>query len=108
MINPEAKRAARQRQRRMLANIERAQGARADWDRWTNPPEPSRSQRKRVRDSQRKQRRADEAALQAYVLRSRVKLEKSRVARKPPILFPICSFIRHCIVLIGASLRRAV
>ena len=29
---------------------------------------------------------------------SRVKLEKSRVARKPPILFPICSFIRHCIV----------
>ena len=64
MINPEAKRAARQRHRRMLANIERAQGARADWDRWTNPPEPSRSQRKRARDAQRKQRRADEAARQ--------------------------------------------
>ena len=33
---------------------------------------------------------------------SRVKLGKSRVARKPPILFPICSFIPDCIVLIGA------
>ena len=75
LINPEAKRAARQRHRRMLANIERAQGARADWDRWTNPPEPSRSQRRRVRDSQRKQRRADEAALQAYVLRAHAPAE---------------------------------
>ena len=28
-----------------------------------------------------------------------MKLEKSRAARKPPILFPICSFVRHCIVL---------
>ena len=31
-----------------------------------------------------------------------MKLGKSRVARKPPILFPICSFIPDCIVLIGA------
>ena len=70
LVNPATKLAAEKRRRRELTNLAKAQGAQEAWDRWNNPPVPTRSQRKRVRDSQRKQRRANETKLHAYVLRA--------------------------------------